>query len=146
MSPLSPTKEVEFAFQIRRALDERAAELPPATAERLAAARQAALARRKPEAEPSIVLVPTLAGAGGIMLNPAPLAAPAPRREPLWRMLARAWPLVVIVAGLIGVTYWEDLQHTADLADIDAAMLSDDLPLNAYLDHGFNAYLSHDAR
>ncbi|CAG9188733.1 hypothetical protein BVI2075_1310016 [Burkholderia vietnamiensis] len=34
------------------------------------------------------------------------------------------------------------MQRTAELADIDAAMLSDDLPLNAYLDHGFNAYLS----
>ncbi|CAJ2906328.1 transmembrane protein [Burkholderia pseudomallei] len=35
------------------------------------------------------------------------------------------------------------MQRTAELADIDAAMLSDDLPLTAYLDHGFNAYLSH---
>jgi len=35
---------------------------------------------------------------------------------------------------------WEDQQRTAELADIDAAMLSDNLPLDAYLDHGFNAY------
>ena len=35
-----------------------------------------------------------------------------------------------------------NMTHEALLADIDAAMLSDDLPLNAYLDHGFNAYLS----
>lgn len=47
------------------------------------------------------------------------------------------------VFGLVGIAYWEDMQRTAELADIDAAMLSDDLPLNAYLDHGFNAYLSH---
>lgn len=44
---------------------------------------------------------------------------------------------------MIGVTYWENMQRAAELADIDAAMLSDNLPLNAYLDHGFNAYLSH---
>lgn len=57
--------------------------------------------------------------------------------------MARAWPLTLIVAGVIGVTYWENMQRAAELADIDAAMLSDNLPLNAYLDHGFNAYLSH---
>ncbi|WP_158646850.1 DUF3619 family protein, partial [Burkholderia pseudomallei] len=58
-------------------------------------------------------------------------------------LLARAWPLALLLAGLIGIAYWEDMQRTAELADIDAAMLSDDLPLTAYLDHGFNAYLSH---
>jgi hypothetical protein len=30
----------------------------------------------------------------------------------------------------------------ADLAELDAAVLSDELPLSAYLDHGFNAYLT----
>ncbi|KAB0630750.1 DUF3619 family protein, partial [Burkholderia territorii] len=59
------------------------------------------------------------------------------------RRLLRAWPLALLLAGLVGIAYWEDMQRTAELADIDAAMLSDDLPLNAYLDHGFNAYLSH---
>ncbi len=52
------------------------------------------------------------------------------------------WPMFALVAALIGVAYWEDQQRIADTADIDAAMLSDELPLNAYLDHGFNAYLS----
>jgi hypothetical protein len=27
------------------------------------------------------------------------------------------------------------------MAELDAAVLSDELPLTAYLDHGFNAYL-----
>lgn len=49
----------------------------------------------------------------------------------------------MLLAGIAGIAYWENQQHTAELADIDAAMLSDNLPLNAYLDHGFNAYLSH---
>ncbi|TCG02970.1 hypothetical protein BZM27_51920 [Paraburkholderia steynii] len=56
---------------------------------------------------------------------------------------ARARPAVLaLVIGLAGIAWWEDHQRTAELADIDAAMLSDDLPLNAYLDHGFNAYLT----
>src|SRR5258708_2150931 len=43
------TKELEFARQVRRALDENAASIPSATVDRLAVARRAALARKKPE-------------------------------------------------------------------------------------------------
>jgi hypothetical protein len=64
------------------------------------------------------------------------------RRLPRLRKLALAWPVLALVIGLAGIAWWEDHQRTAELADIDAAMLSDDLPLNAYLDHGFNAYLT----
>ncbi|NIF69181.1 DUF3619 family protein, partial [Burkholderia sp. Ap-962] len=42
MSSAPELKELEFALKIRRALDERAAELPPSAADRLAAARRAA--------------------------------------------------------------------------------------------------------
>ncbi|WP_244744442.1 DUF3619 family protein [Paraburkholderia terricola] len=130
------TKELEFARQVRRALDENAARIPSATVDRLAAARRAALARKKPETVSAPVLVPAFAGAGTPQLD-----TPQRRRSPL-RRFALAWPLAALVASLIGIAYWEDQQRTAELADIDAAMLSDDLPLNAYLDHGFNAYLS----
>ncbi|WP_246795533.1 DUF3619 family protein [Burkholderia perseverans] len=139
MSSAPELKELEFALKIRRALDERAATLPPSAADRLAAARRAALARKKPDA--GLVLVPALAGAGTGSLGLA--RGPAPRPVSLARRIARALPLAVLLAGIAGIAYWENLQHTAELADIDAAMLSDDLPLNAYLDHGFNAYLSH---
>ncbi|AOJ02428.1 MULTISPECIES: DUF3619 family protein [Burkholderia] len=139
MSSAPATKEeTDFAFKVRRALDERATALPAATTERLAAARRAALARKKPDA--AIVLVPALAGnAGTLELRPSA----EPRRKSLARRLIRAWPLALLLAGLVGIAYWEDMQRTAELADIDAAMLSDNLPLTAYLDHGFNAYLSH---
>ncbi|HEY2606688.1 DUF3619 family protein [Paraburkholderia sp. RL18-103-BIB-C] len=132
------TKELEFARQVRRALDENAASIPPATVDRLAAARRAALARKKPETVRAPVFAPVFAG----MPAGLPQAEiPQRRRSPL-RRFALAWPLAALVVSLIGIAYWEDQQRTAELADIDAAMLSDDLPLNAYLDHGFNAYLS----
>ncbi|KVE39185.1 DUF3619 family protein [Burkholderia sp. TSV86] len=140
MSSAPATKEeLELAFKIRRALDERAAALPASTVQRLAAARRAALARKKPDA--SIVLVPALAGGTGALELRMPDSTP--HRKSLGRRLIGAWPLVLLLAGLIGIAYWEDMQRTAELADIDAAMLSDNLPLDAYLDHGFNAYLSH---
>ncbi|MEX3526681.1 MAG: DUF3619 family protein [Burkholderia sp.] len=139
MSSAPELKELEFALKIHRALNERAAELPPPAADRLAAARRAALARKKPDA--SIVLVPALAGGGTGTFGL--VRGPAPRPVSLTRRILLAVPLVVLLAGIVGIAYWENLEHTAELADIDAAMLNDNLPLNAYLDHGFNAYLSH---
>ncbi|ABO55350.1 DUF3619 family protein [Burkholderia vietnamiensis] len=138
MSSAPVNREHEFALKVRRALDERAAALPAATTDRLAAARRAALARKKPEAASAPVFVPAFAGAAGAYGTP-PASRP---RASFARRLLRAWPLALLLAGLVGIAYWEDMQRTAELADIDAAMLSDDLPLNAYLDHGFNAYLS----
>ncbi|AYZ65863.1 DUF3619 family protein [Burkholderia multivorans] len=140
MSSAPANRELEIALKVRRALDERAAALPAATTDRLAAARQAALARKKPEPVTAPVFVPAFAGAAGAY---GPVVTPARQPVSLARRLLRAWPLALLLAGLVGIAYWEDMQRTAELADIDAAMLSDDLPLNAYLDHGFNAYLSH---
>jgi hypothetical protein len=142
MSSTLDTKELEFALKVRRTLDEGAAQLPQATVSKLAAARQAALARKKPEPAPRPALIPALAGAGGRRLP----AEPAPRGfAPGFAQLGRfglIWPILALVVTLAGVAYWEDQQRIADLADIDAAMLSDNLPLNAYLDHGFHAYLA----
>ncbi|RKP43703.1 DUF3619 family protein [Trinickia fusca] len=140
MSSAPDTKEREFAQRICRALDENTASLPTSTLDKLATARRTALARKKPEPVAAPAFAPVLAHAGGSFGTPR-ADAPRERVSPL-RRLARAWPLVALVVGVVVVAYWEDVQRAKELADIDAAMLSDDLPLNAYLDHGFNAYLS----
>ncbi|MFX6226163.1 DUF3619 family protein, partial [Acinetobacter baumannii] len=41
-----------------------------------------------------------------------------------------------------GIYQHENAKRVSYLADIDAAVLSDELPLSAYLDHGFNAFLA----
>ncbi|MFC0402719.1 DUF3619 family protein [Paraburkholderia rhizosphaerae] len=133
-------KEIEFAWQVRRALDENAARIPSATVDRLAAARRTALARKKPEAVRAPAFAPVLVA--GPAALPAAAGNLSPRRGSKLRRFALAWPIAALVVGLVAIAYWEDQQRTAELADIDAAMLSDDLPLTAYLDHGFNAYLS----
>jgi hypothetical protein len=142
MSSSLETKELEFAMQVRRALDENTARISPSNVDRLAAARRAALARKKPEAVAvaAPVFVPALAGAGAA--GGMPKVELPPRRHSRFSRFALAWPLAALVVSLVAIAYWEDQQRTAELADIDAAMLSDNLPLNAYLDHGFNAYLS----
>ena len=60
-----------------------------------------------------------------------------------WALRAAvAAPLLALVVGLVGVYQYEREQRIAELAELDAAVLSDDLPLTAYIDHGFNAYLA----
>lgn len=56
---------------------------------------------------------------------------------------ARKWlPLTMLVLALIGAVYWQQPGSNRD-DDIDAALLSSDLPLNAYIDHDFHSWLDH---
>ncbi|MGJ7914246.1 DUF3619 family protein [Massilia sp. LXY-6] len=124
------TDDINLAYKIRHALNENLDSLPASTTDRLAAARALALSRKKAD-------------------------APATRQEkrPLFdlgSLFSRQWvarvavaaPLLAMVIGLAGVYQVQREQRVAELADLDAAVLSDDLPLTAYTDHGFNAYLA----
>jgi len=130
------TDELNFAYKIRHALNERAEQLPASTTNRLAAARQAALARKKADA-PVAVPQQVLAGLAGRWFGR--LSADSGR---LLGRLSLAVPALALVAGLVNIYKVEQEQHIAELAEVDAAVLSDELPLSAYLDHGFNAYLT----
>lgn len=128
------TDDINLAYKIRHALDEQLDTLPASTTDRLAAARAAALARKKPE--------PIKAQgwrAAGARLS-ALFGTPAMSR------LAIAVPLLALVIGFGGVYQHEQQQQIAELAELDAAVLADELPLTAYLDPGFNAYLESQQR
>jgi hypothetical protein len=127
------TDDINLAYKIRHALNEQLDTLPASTTERLAAARAAALARKKPEP----AAAPHLNGWGklGVLL-----------RGPAISRLAIAVPLLALVIGFGGVYQHEQQQHLAELAELDAAVLADELPLTAYLDPGFNAYLESQQR
>jgi len=47
----------------------------------------------------------------------------------------------VLILGLIAINQWRDSQVAAEIEEIDAAVLTGDLPLDAYLDKGFDAWL-----
>ena len=51
----------------------------------------------------------------------------------------------LLVLGLAGVAYMH-YTPTSDIADIDAGLLTDDLPINAYLDQGFDSWLQRSGR
>ena len=131
------TDDLNFAYKVRHALNERLDELPASTTDRLAQARMAAMARKKAHvAAPLTVRASKTelahAGGGGFLSQ----------GFGWFGRMGVAVPMLVLVAGLTGIYHYEQQQRIADLAELDAAVLSDELPLSAYLDHGFNAYLS----
>lgn len=126
--------ELNFAYKVRHALNESAENLPPSITEKLASARKTAVSRKRKDA-PLAYFIPrqVLAGdAGGFFRSPVSW---------LHRM-GLAIPLIVLAAGLIGLYEFENERRISDTAEIDAAVLVDDLPLSAYVDYGFNAYLA----
>ncbi|WP_374359878.1 DUF3619 family protein [Pseudoduganella danionis] len=128
------TEELNFAYKVRHALNETLDDLPPATTDRLAQARQMALARKKADGaarRTAPVVRSELAGVQGGNWSFS-----------WFNRMGVALPLLVLVAGLIGIYQYEQQEHIAEIAELDAAVLSDELPLSAYLDHGFNAYLN----
>ena len=60
---------------------------------------------------------------------------------PWWQRAASVLPLLVLVAGLVMVDNWAVREQVLAAAEIDAQLLSDDLPPAAYSDPGFGEYL-----
>jgi hypothetical protein len=98
----------------------------PATAERLRAARERALARQRTELSPAMAWADNLLGRVGGWGGAA------------WRILL---PLAMLVLAVVGLQYWQQNQRIAEIEEIDAQLLSDDLPIDAYLDRGFQNWL-----
>lgn len=131
------TDDLNFAYKVRHALNETLDDLPASTTDRLAAARQAAMARKKAHVPARLAQRAARPGfAGNIGQLMSSFNFPAMGRA------GAIIPLLALVAGLAGVYQYEQERRIAELAELDAAVLSDELPLTAYLDHGFNQYLA----
>ena len=61
----------------------------------------------------------------------------------LWDTVSWVAPLVVLVFGLIGIAQWQNDSRITDIAEVDAALLTDDVPPDAYADSGFMAFLKN---
>src|SRR5690606_14121721 len=72
-----------------------------------------------------------------------PADPPAPRL--LWRIAAVVVPIAVVTAGLLGISALDAQRRADDLAELDAAMLADEVPISAYADRGFGVYLRNAA-
>ncbi|MGI9151480.1 MAG: DUF3619 family protein [Limnohabitans sp.] len=61
----------------------------------------------------------------------------------IWSRLASFLPLIALVAGLAIIQNIMDDDRANELAEVDAALLTDDLPPSAYADPGFLQFLKN---
>jgi hypothetical protein len=109
-------------------------DLPHDISERLRVARQLALAQRKP------LLQSRIAKSAHINHN-GTLTAPADEGLSVWSILASAVPLLALVIGLMAIQWIQQDHITSEIAATDSALLTDELPPDAYTDAGFAQFL-----
>lgn len=109
------------------------AELPYGVTERLRAARVRAVARRKPADLRTMASVRACGGAAALTFGDGD--------QSLWNRIASVLPLIVLAAGLILIHAIENDRRASEVAEVDAALLTDDLPPSAYADPGFVQFL-----
>ena len=128
--------EARVALGIAARLSQGAEQPPRDVAERLRFAREQALERAR-QARATTAAAPAGIAAAG----PAAVLLGGPRRSPRWLKLASVLPLFVLVAGLMLIQESNTRAQIRAAAEIDAALLADDLPPNAYVDPGFGEFL-----
>lgn len=113
-----------FGLKIRNKLNAGSAKLSPEVTDRLFQARQAALARHAQLARGW-----SLASVGVRILSS-------------WDQYGRPLMLsVLLMAAIFTANDVVKQQRASELAEIDSALLADDLPISAYLDRGFDTWL-----
>ena len=102
--------------------------------ERLRVARDQAVQRARAARMLSPVAAPALARAssGSVAVGPD---------TPWWLRLVSATPLLVLLAGLLLIQHTHELSQIRAAAEVDADLLADDLPPDAYSDPGFFEFL-----
>lgn len=126
---MNTQQELELAQKISKLLDQGARDLDAATANRLLEARKQALAHY--QEKPIRAWVPEWASntVGRVI-------------EPFNNNLKSSFVLLALLAALTAFVAWNTFgQQGSEVADLDQALLTDELPINAYLDKGFESWI-----
>nr|WP_216863527.1 DUF3619 family protein [Polynucleobacter bastaniensis] len=106
--------------------------LPAGIKDRLYAARLKALSVKKPEKVRIVQHV--LASSSGNWSSGS---------RSFWDNVGWVAPLAVLIFGLIGIAQWQQDSRINDIAELDVALLTDDVPPDAYADSGFLGFLKN---
>ena len=131
-----------FALRVTARLSSGTEALPYDISERLRASRMQALAKRK-------VTVPVRRTApAAVVVNVGSTATLGRGGEGggWWNALVSAVPLLALVVGLVVINIAQDERAANDVTEVDAALLTDDLPPAAYSDPGFVQFLKTSAQ
>lgn len=122
--------EQQFGNRIRHLLNQ-GLELDPGTRKRLRAVREQALERQR--AEP-VALARWADNVFGSFDG--------------WRGVSTRvlLPIAVLVLAVSSIYTWQEKRRVAELVEIDSQLLTDDLPVDAYFDRNFQAWLKTQGR
>ncbi|MEO6321889.1 MAG: DUF3619 family protein [Polaromonas sp.] len=125
-----------FALKTVSYLSASTADLPYDISERLRAARAQAVSQRKiAKTQPSSSVVNT----GGI----AALTWGADEGLGWWGRIGSVLPLIALVVGLLAINSFQSDNRAQELAEVDSALLTDELPPAAFADPGFVQFLKN---
>jgi hypothetical protein len=127
-----------FGRRVAARLSEGAAGLPYEVSERLRAARTQAMARRK--------RVAALQTATSVSASGGAATVTGDEKFSLWQFAASALPILALVAGLVFIHAVQNERRASEVAEVDAALLTDDLPPAAYADPGFIQFLKQSGK
>ena len=123
--------QARFGFRVAACLTERSAALEPDLTERLRFARENALERARSLHAAGAAPAVAATRSGALLLG-------SPGR---WMRLASILPVVALIGGLFMIQRAQDNAQISVAAEIDSALLADDLPPRAYSDSGFVEFL-----
>jgi Protein of unknown function (DUF3619) len=134
-NPLSlEVAQERFGLQVAAHLSDSADALPHDISERLRVARQQAVTKRK--------LAPAMRTASSVNVSGGAATLNfGDDNVTWWDRIASVIPLIALVAGLIAINVIQNENRARDVAEVDAALLTDDLPPSAYTDPGFVQFL-----
>ena len=119
--------ENDLARRIVAQLDRSLTELPTSTVRKLETARATALARHRAcDASTYQLWLGRLLGSRGL------------RKGLAMRLVL---PVAIVIASLTGLIYWQSASHYEE--ELDTGLLAGELPLHAYIDPGFDTWLTH---
>ena len=138
---LTITAADRFARRVVARLDEGTQGLPYDIVERLRAGRMQALDKRKRPvvvAQRPVVAEPVVLSSGSVASLGGGWGSEGGN---WWRALVSAIPVAALLVGLFVVGVNQNEAGANEIAEVDAALLTDDLPPEAYTDPGFLQYL-----
>ena len=123
-----------FAFKTVSYLSASTAELPHDVSERLRAARAQAVAKRKVTKTQTAGSTVNLGGSAAMTWGSSDGLG-------WWGRIGSVMPLIALVVGLLTINSIQSDNRTQEIAEVDVALLTDDLPPAAFSDPGFLQFL-----
>lgn len=139
--PIHSAQQDAYARRVTTRLCGGLDDLPHDITERLRAARVRAVTQRKVVAVQPVLGMVQVGAIAGAVREGAGMGGQGDDDLGLLGQLASALPIIALLVGLVAIHVIQTDRRAHEIAEVDAAILTDDLPPSAYVDPGFAQFL-----